>query len=55
VRQELDALESPATAEQLDDLRTTKAFVLETLRLYPTSLGAVRGVRATTELAGANP
>jgi cytochrome P450 len=53
VQQELDALESPPTGEQLGELRTTQAFVLETLRLYPTSLGALRRTRATTELAGA--
>jgi cytochrome P450 len=53
VQQEVDALESQPTGGQLDQLRTTHAFVLETLRLHPTSLGALRRTRATTELAGA--
>jgi cytochrome P450 len=53
VQQELDALESPPIAEQLDELRMTRAFAMETLRLYPTSLGALRGIRATAELDAA--
>ena len=43
VRQELDALESPATAEQLDELRTTKAFVLD-CRSAPVIATARRGL-----------
>ncbi len=44
VRDELDAVlgDELPTAEHLGRLPTTRAFVLETLRLYPASLGALR-------------